>query len=512
MSFSAASSLSPRNTVAYQGTCTTPAMGSAHLRVDRSGALGGLAQALLLGADEDGDLASVLVVLHQLVGLRDAIEAQGTPQHRSDGARLDELVCLQALVGIGEVRAQDLLLLHPQVAHVEVQVEARGAGADDDLAERLDGEHRRGERGRADVLEDDVGGAAEDLLDRLAEPARLLEARLLLFGRLAALAHHPAELAAVDEALGAELLDQLALLVGVDDAHALGARGPADLRREDAQAARGAPDQDLLAGLQVAARHEHAPGGEVHEAVGRGLLPGQLRRLGQQLLGLDLGELRERAPRRLVAPDALRRRGHRVQAVDLGVLVGGLVAVDDDLVALLPARDARADLPDDARGVRAADVVAVLRVVAVLHDRHRLAERRPDVVVVDAGRHHADDDLEGAGLRYFDLLDLEGVLGLAEALLADDPGGHLGRQLPGLGGDGGDLRHVNGHVLQVPLEVGVRFPRGGANHTPDRVNATQPTRAFSCRSGSPPGGSTRAGARPRRACRRRRSPRTPAAC
>src|SRR3712207_7048252 len=51
----------------------------------------------------------------------------------------------------------------------------------------------------------------------------------------------------------------------------------------------------------------------------------------QQLLGLDLAELGERAPRRLVAPDLLRRRSQRVQAVDLRVLVGGLVAVDDDL-------------------------------------------------------------------------------------------------------------------------------------------------------------------------------------
>ena len=38
-----------------------------------------------------------------------------------------------------------------------------------------------------------------------------------------------------------------------------------------------------------------------------------------------------------------------------------------DLVAGLPAGHARADLPDDARGVRAADVVAVLGVVAVAH-------------------------------------------------------------------------------------------------------------------------------------------------
>src|SRR3712207_8944612 len=84
----------------------------------------------------------------------------------------------------------------------------------------------------------------------------------------------------------------------------------------------------------------------------------------QQLLGLDLAELGERAPRRLVAPDLLRGRGERVEAVDLRVLVGGLVAVDDDLVAGLPAGDAVADLPDDPRSVRAADVVVLVRVGA----------------------------------------------------------------------------------------------------------------------------------------------------
>ena len=91
--------------------------------------------------------------------------------------------------------------------------------------------------------------------------------------------------------------------------------------------------------------------------------------------------------------------------------------MDDDLVAGLPVGDAGADLPDDAGRVGAADVVAVLGVVAVAEDRDRLAERRPDVVEVDPRGHHADDHLEGAGLGDLDLLDLEGVLRLALALL-----------------------------------------------------------------------------------------------
>src|SRR6185437_13827504 len=122
------------------------------------------------------------------------------------------------------------------------------------------------------------------------------------------------------------------------------------------------------------------------------------------------------------APDPLAGGGERVQAVDLGVLVGGLVAVDDDLVAGLPAGDALADLPHDPRGVGAADVVAPLGVIAVAPDAHGLAQRRPHVVEVHAGGHHAHDHLERAGLGYLDLLQLERVDRLALALLADDPG------------------------------------------------------------------------------------------
>ena len=149
------------------------------------------------------------------------------------------------------------------------------------------------------------GCVAEDLLHRLVEAARLPEALLLLLGRLAALAHHARELVAVDVAVGAELHDQLALLLGGDDADALRPGRLAELHREHAEAAGGAPDQDLVAGLQIALVDQHPVGGEVGEPVRGGLLPGEVLGLPQQLLRLDLGELGERAPRGLVAPDLL---------------------------------------------------------------------------------------------------------------------------------------------------------------------------------------------------------------
>ena len=142
----------------------------------------------------------------------DALEVHRLREHRADLALGHQLVGAHALVGVGEVRAEDLLLLHPQVADVEVERVARGRAADHDLAERLDGEDRCREGRLADVLEDDVGGVAEDALDLLGEAAGDSEARLLLIGGLLAGSHHAGELVAVDVVDRAELLDQLALL------------------------------------------------------------------------------------------------------------------------------------------------------------------------------------------------------------------------------------------------------------------------------------------------------------
>ena len=71
------------------------------------------------------------------------LEAHRLPQHRADLRLLDQLVGLVGLPGVGEVRADDLLLPHPQVADVEVELVARGGAADHDLAERLDAQGPR---------------------------------------------------------------------------------------------------------------------------------------------------------------------------------------------------------------------------------------------------------------------------------------------------------------------------------------------------------------------------------
>ncbi len=171
---------------------------------------------------------------------------------------------------------------------------------------------------------------------------------------------------------------------------------------------------------------QHAVGGCERQRVRRRLLPGQVLRPLHQLAVLHPAELGERAVGRLVAPDALRGREHRIAAVAFLVVAVVLVAVDDDLVADLPALDLGADRPDDARGVRAGDVVGVL--VHVEH-RDRLAERRPDAVVVDARRHHENEHVVAVERPGRHDLDLHRVFRRPVAFLAHGPGVHRLRHM-----------------------------------------------------------------------------------
>ncbi len=208
-----------------------------------------------------------------------------------------------------------------------------------------------------------------------------------------------------------------------DDADRVGAGRRAELHAEHAEAAGGAPDQHVVARPQPVrlVAEQHAVGGGERQRVGRRLLPGQVLRALHQLPVLHAAELGEGAVRRLVAPDALRGREHRVAAVAFLVVAVVLVAVDDDLVADLPALDLGADRPDDARGVGAGDVVGIL---VHVERRDRLAERRPDAVVVDARRHHENEHVVAVERPGRHDLDLHRLFRRPVALLADGPGVH----------------------------------------------------------------------------------------
>src|SRR5207244_10192884 len=83
-------------------------------------------------------------------------------------------------------------------------------------------------------------------------------------------------------------------------------------------------------------------------------------RLLHQLPRLHPAELGERSVRGLVTPDALRGREQRIAAVALLVVAVVLIAMDDDLVADLPAPHLVADRPDHPGGVGAGHMKWIL--------------------------------------------------------------------------------------------------------------------------------------------------------
>jgi hypothetical protein len=166
---------------------------------------------------------------------------------------------------------------------------------------------------------------------------------------------------------------------------------------------------------------QHPVGSGQDQRVAGAGFPGQMPGPGQKLRGLDSGELREGAVRRLVAPDPLGRRQHRVAAVAFLVVAVDLAAMGHDLVADTPVADIRSDRPDDAGRVRSGDVE---RMIVEVQRRHRMAERRPDAVVVDACRHDQDQDLIRPDLGDVDHLLLEGGRRISVALPPQCPGMH----------------------------------------------------------------------------------------
>ncbi len=279
------------------------------------------------------------------------------------------------------------------------------------------------------MFEDDPGrpALAEDLPDLLAEPAGLRAP--CLGGRRVGDVGQPApvaELLAVDEAFGAELhAEPAALLVG-DHGDRDAAAEPDDLDGHGAEAAGTAPDEDRVAradGVRLpAAQLPVGGGGGDDEAAG--VLPGQGGGLGVALVLVDQGVLRERAVVGLVAP-GLEGLGPQRVGAQADVL-GGLVplgARHDDLVADLHVLDALADGPDDAGAVGAADVEVLGGAEHLLpHPDHvdRRAERRPHVVVVDAGGHDVHQHLAAARPGRVDDLGAKGLLRLSEAVLPND--------------------------------------------------------------------------------------------
>src|SRR5262249_24352772 len=143
-----------------------------------------------------------------------------------------------------------------------------------------------------------------------------------------------------------------------------------------------------------------------------GLFPRETRGLRHALVRLRACELAVAAVVRLVAPDARRLREHRILAALHPWIVRPPPArVHDDLVAGLDVRHVLAGGPHDAGAVAAARVEALGLAGALPFGDHveRVAERGPDVVVVDPRRHHVDEDILRTELRGRDHLALPRV-------------------------------------------------------------------------------------------------------
>src|SRR5581483_4844245 len=231
--------------------------------------------------------------------------------HAGIDAALDhKAVRLARLQKIGEVAALDALLPHPDEARIEGEVVAGGAGAEHDHAAALHDEAGDREGLLARMLEDeiDVVALAGEFPDRLAELAHLLHVLAEAACGIDVGETAPAiELLAVDDAFGAELHDEITLLVLGNDGNRIGTRGGDELDRHRAQAAGGAPDEHVVPGPEHmrAMAEEHAISGGEGQHVAAALLPCQVLGPLHELAALDAGELSERAVGRLVAPDAL---------------------------------------------------------------------------------------------------------------------------------------------------------------------------------------------------------------
>src|SRR5215207_5160621 len=128
----------------------------------------------LLGSEaQDTDLALVLVAMDAPRRLARVIEGVDRRQQRLDAALADELVGRPRLVVVGEVRGDETLQLHPEVAVVELDHVARRRRAGHHGAAPLADEDRGAHGVAAGVLEHDVGVVAHEAADVLAEPPPL---------------------------------------------------------------------------------------------------------------------------------------------------------------------------------------------------------------------------------------------------------------------------------------------------------------------------------------------------
>ncbi len=126
----------------------------------------------------------MLVLPHLVMRERNLVPGEDLGHAGVDPPVDHELVRRARLLEMGEMRALHALLPHPDIAGVEGDVEARGAGAEHHHAATLGDETGDREGRLARMLEDDVDILlASDVPDRLAELASFL-GPLVVLGRI----------------------------------------------------------------------------------------------------------------------------------------------------------------------------------------------------------------------------------------------------------------------------------------------------------------------------------------
>ena len=156
-----------------------------------------------------------------------------------------------------------------------------------------------------------------------------------------------------------------------------------DLHREGADASGGAVDQDLLPGSNIAVIAKGLEGDEPGHGNGRGLLEGEVGRLGRQCVFGD-GCVLGKGPTEPTAPA-------------------------EDLLTGLKAPHARADGFDRPSHVRPSDgVLWLAQPVYRAGDVRQAAHDRP-VARVHAGRMHVNQDLVFADLGLVDVPEFQDI-------------------------------------------------------------------------------------------------------
>ena len=212
--------------------------GSSRSRISRVGD----AETLFGREHQHAELAFVHVLVHLRHRVGDLLEREHRREHRMDLAFAHQPVGFPRLAVVGEVATLERLQVHPEVAVVVLDHEAGGRRAGDDGAAPRAHEHRRAHRGAPGVLEHDVGVAAGELADALAEPPPLRRVLRVLVGpELEAFG------LAVDHVLDPEVVQHRRTRGVRHDGDGSAAAVEHVLARVGADAAARAPDQDRLA-------------------------------------------------------------------------------------------------------------------------------------------------------------------------------------------------------------------------------------------------------------------------